>query len=173
MSALSKHTSNASLAFGDLELTLNGELATRIEHAEQKVDAERRAPSATDRAGKRTKLAELEAEYEGLLDSMQEHIFALRVWAVAQPKWLEITSKSPARRGNQIDQNYGMDVDKVTRAVVEHTGHIIEDGNSEKPDASEWPEFWDKLTPAQFAKLRDLVWMLNAGGTNLAALKKA
>lgn len=172
MGVLSQRTDRASFAFEDIELTLNGELATEIEAREQAA-AQVRRTTADDRLTAKSKADALDAELDELMDSMAEDIFTLRLRALPRTVWYEITTKNPARRGDPLDTQLGMNVDAVTRAAVERNAVVIEDGESVKPDPEEWPAFWDALTTGQFVKLRDVVWALNGTGLNVDRLKKA
>lgn len=172
MSSLSRHTDRASFAYEDIELTLNGELATRIEASEQRIAHAHNTKGQDDRLGQKPQVARLEEEHEALLDEIADDIFALRIRAVSRTKWATIITNAPARRGNDVDRIVQADADAVTVAVVEHSGRLIEDGKEVRPDDAEWPAFWEALSPGQFGKLRDIVWRVNSGHTDVSGLKK-
>lgn len=173
MGVLSRRTDRATFAYEDLELTLNGELATEIDRLEQEVEQARTTSSREDRLGKKAQADEKAQQLEDFKDRIADDIFAMRWRSIGAEKWAKVISKHPAQRGVPLDAQLGYNIDAVTKAVTEDVAHVIEDGTPVKPDPEEWPAFWDALTPAQFAKIRDVVWGLNSTGLDVDRLKKA
>jgi hypothetical protein len=156
MSKLKQKTDKATFRYRDVTVMLDGEKAVERNALLEAVGAAAEAPDL--RLGEdpvkaaRAALAVLE-------DEMRESLVTFRLRALPTDKWNAIIAKFPARENNALDARKGYNIVEVTKATVESSAHLIEDGKTEPVEPDEWPALWASLSGGDF----DRFWFATYG----------
>jgi hypothetical protein len=158
MSKLKQKTDKATFRYRDVTVMLDGEKAAERDALLEAVGAAADSPDL--RLGEdpvkvaRERLAALE-------DEMRESLVTFRLRALPTDKWNAIIAKFPQRENNRLDAVKGYNIVEVTKATVQASAHLIEDGKTESIDADEWPAFWENLSGGDFDRFWIASYTLN------------
>jgi hypothetical protein len=156
MSKLKNKTDKATFRYRDVTVMLDGEKAVERDALLEAVGAAADLPDL--RLGEdpvkvaRAALAALEEE-------MRESMVTFRIRALPTDKWNAIVAKFPARDNNAGDARKGYNIVEVTKATVQASSHLVEDGKTETIDPDEWPALWESLSGGDF----DRFWFATYG----------
>ncbi len=156
MSKLKNKTDKATFRYRDVTVMLDGEKAVERDALLEAVGAAADAPDL--RLGK-DPVAEAQKALKALEDEMRESLVTFRIRALPTDKWNAIVAKFPARENNAADARKGYNIVEVTKATVESSAHLVEDGKTETVEADEWPALWESLSGGDF----DRFWFATYG----------
>lgn len=158
MSKLKNKTDKATFRYRDVTVMLDGEKAAERDALIELISEAQEPGDA--RLGK-DPVAEARKKLKALEDEMREALVTVRVRALDTDKWNALTAKFPAREGVAIDERKQYNIVEVTKAAVEATGFLFEDGKTESVESDEWPAFWKSLSGGDFDRFWIAAYTLN------------
>lgn len=150
-------------------LCLDGDLYAQYEDAEARLK-EARYKQATD-ARLNSGVIAVEKEVFALIKAQEESTITFVLRALPRADWDALVEAHPARKDNELDEQYGFNTNTIFDAALSHekpttivrvTDHegVVQDF---KP--SEWQALSDDMSKSQFGAFQVAVNLLN-GGTN-------
>lgn len=158
MSKLKNKTDKATFRYRDVTVMLDGEKAAERDALIEAIATSQEPGDA--RLGQ-DPAAEAKKKLAALEDEMREALVTVRLRALPTDKWNSICAENPPRENVAIDANKQYNVVEVTKAAVEASGHLIEDGKTEPIDADEWPALWASLSGGDFDRFWIACYTLN------------
>lgn len=156
MSKLSAAVKSASRRTKDVRVVLNGELAQEREQLLRAVAEASQAAKRDQRLSKR-----VDESAKVALDEWDEQhkddVLTIRVVQATQAEWRLVQRKNPIPKSDtsrdMFDARYGFAVVPVTIELIEKHALIVDGDETEKPDKSEWKEFFEAVAPGDVYQL--------------------
>lgn len=106
-----------------------------------------------------------------LEDKMHESTAMVKLRALKRTRWAELEEQHPAREDNDLDKQYGVNVDSFFDAVLpECIVEVSMKGSKKKIDfdpATDWAELSEDMSDGQYARFITAALALNRGAAEV------
>ena len=147
-----------------VEICLDGSLVAEYEAVQAELEDARKAQARDRRMN--SPVAGLEKRQAELYKAQAEQTMVVTVRALQRNEWAQIKDSCAPRKGHQIDENFGFNVDEATQLALIADGGIAKVEQAGEPvefTVDDWKALSPDLSDGQWEEIKTAVISANGG----------